>query len=177
MLRQTRLWFGRWASWACSTASPRQQPPDPLAPKTPHFAPRAKRVVFLFMHGGPSAIDTFDPKPRLDRDNGKPLPFERPHGIRGRQGNAEPDEVALEIQALRPERHRSQRSFPEHRFVHRRYLRYTLHGRRQRAHGGAMLQLHTGSHVFTRPSMGSWVLYGLGSENHDLPGFIGIGRR
>src|SRR4029450_9054722 len=50
----------------------------PLAPKPPHFEPRAKRVIFLFMHGGPSSIDTFDPKPRLDRDNGKTLPIKRP---------------------------------------------------------------------------------------------------
>src|SRR3954447_9456588 len=52
-------------------------PAGPLAPKKPHFAPRVKRVIFLFMHGGPSSIDTFDPKPRLDRDNGKPVPFQR----------------------------------------------------------------------------------------------------
>src|SRR5437762_13299932 len=51
---------------------------NPLAPKPPHFTPRAKRVIFLFMHGGPSHIDTFDPKPRLTQDNGKPLPFKRP---------------------------------------------------------------------------------------------------
>ena len=51
---------------------------DPLAPKSPMFPARAKRVIFLFMHGGPSSIDTFDPKPRLDRDNGKPIPFKTP---------------------------------------------------------------------------------------------------
>src|SRR6266853_6982045 len=48
-----------------------------LAPKAPHFAPKAKRVIFLLMHGGPSSIDTFDPKPRLELDNGKPIPFKR----------------------------------------------------------------------------------------------------
>src|SRR4029450_12693723 len=51
---------------------------DPLSPKPPHFAPKAKRVIFLFMQGGPSRIDTFDPKPRLTRDDGKPLLFKRP---------------------------------------------------------------------------------------------------
>ena len=51
---------------------------DPLAPKPPHFPAKAKRVIFLFMHGGPSHLDTFDPKPRLTRDHGKPLPFKRP---------------------------------------------------------------------------------------------------
>ena len=54
------------------------EPADPMAPKPPHFAPRAKRVIFMFMHGGPSHLDTFDPKPLLTRDHGKPLPFKRP---------------------------------------------------------------------------------------------------
>src|SRR5579863_3400818 len=52
-------------------------PADPLVPKPPMFPARAKRVIFLFMHGGPSSIDTFDPKPRLYQDNGKPVPFKR----------------------------------------------------------------------------------------------------
>src|SRR4051794_2461016 len=60
---------------------------NPLAVKPPQFAPRAKRVIFLFMSGGPSHVDTFDPKPRLDRDNGKPLPFEMPHLVRTKTGN------------------------------------------------------------------------------------------
>src|SRR5262245_56362487 len=55
----------------------------PRAPRAPHFPPRAKRVIFLFMHGGPSSVDTFDPKPRLDRDNGKPLPIKRPLAFAG----------------------------------------------------------------------------------------------
>ena len=54
---------------------------DPLAPRPPHFAPRAKRVIFLFMHGGPSQVDTFDYKPLLQRDHGKPLPFKRPRVV------------------------------------------------------------------------------------------------
>ncbi|HTM52304.1 MAG TPA: DUF1501 domain-containing protein, partial [Bryobacteraceae bacterium] len=52
--------------------------PNPLAVRKPHFEPKAKRVIFLFMHGGPSAVDTFDPKPRLTIDDGKPLPIKRP---------------------------------------------------------------------------------------------------
>src|SRR5262245_32135436 len=60
---------------------------DPLAPRTPHFAPRARRVIFLFMHGGPSQVDTFDPKPLLDRDHGKPLPFARPRVVSSETGN------------------------------------------------------------------------------------------
>ena len=63
-----------------STAKPQaiQSPANPLAPKPPHFMPRAKRVIFLFMKGGPSHVDTFDPKPLLTRDDGQPLPFAKP---------------------------------------------------------------------------------------------------
>src|SRR5438105_4449727 len=53
------------------------EPENPLASKAPHFAPRAKRIIFLYMCGGPSHIDTFDPKPRLDKENGQPVPFQR----------------------------------------------------------------------------------------------------
>src|SRR5579864_43746 len=60
---------------------------NPLAPKPPHFTPRAKRVIFLFMHGGPSQIDTFDYKPLLERDEGKPLPFARPRIVSSETGN------------------------------------------------------------------------------------------
>ncbi len=147
---------------------------DPLAPKQPHFAPRAKRVVFLFMHGGPSAMDTFDPKPRLDRDDGKPLPFDRPmvFGNGKEMGNLMKSpwkfkrygQSGTEVSDLFP--HIG--SCIDDICVMRSMVGDSV------AHGGAMLQLHTGSHVFTRPSMGSWMLYGLGSDNHDLPGYIGI---
>ena len=60
---------------------------NPLAPKAPHFEPKAKRLIFLFMSGGPSHVDTFDPEPRLVKDNGKPLPFEQPKLVRTRTGN------------------------------------------------------------------------------------------
>src|SRR5205823_5680630 len=61
-----------------------------LAPRPPHFAPKAKRLIFLFMSGGPSHVDTFDPKPRLAQDAGKPLPFEQPKLVRTRTGNLLP---------------------------------------------------------------------------------------
>src|SRR5262245_21947883 len=60
---------------------------DPYAVRAPHHAPRAKRVIFLYMPGGPSHVDTFDPKPRLAKDNGKPLPFDKPRLERTRTGN------------------------------------------------------------------------------------------
>src|SRR5439155_23578319 len=59
----------------------------PLAVRPPHHIPRARRVIFLFMSGGPSHVDTFDPKPRLARDNGRPLPFEMPKLVRTKTGN------------------------------------------------------------------------------------------
>src|SRR6476661_7007993 len=60
---------------------------NPLAPRASHFAPRARRVIFLFMHGGPSQVDTFDYKPLLERDHGKPLPFAKPRVVSSQTGN------------------------------------------------------------------------------------------
>ena len=146
---------------------------NPLAPKAPHFAPRARRVIFLFMCGGPSQIDTFDPKPRLDRENGQPVPFQRSltfselH-VKGllkspftfqRYGSC-----GLEVSSLFPE----MAKHVDDLCVIRSMVGDGLD------HGSALLQLHTGVFSFPRPSMGSWVLYGLGSENQNLPGFITI---
>ena len=81
-LRAAGLGFGSIGMMALlaeeAKADAAQQPVNPLAPHTPHFEAKAKRVIFLFMHGGPSSIDTFDPKERLYRDHGKPLPIKRP---------------------------------------------------------------------------------------------------
>ena len=68
-------------------AGVRADPRNPLASRPPHFPAKAKRVIFLFMHGGPSQVDTFDPKPLLDRDHGKPLPFAKPRVVSGKTGN------------------------------------------------------------------------------------------
>ena len=145
---------------------------NPLAARSPHFAPRAKRVIFLFMHGGPSQIDTFDYKPLLERDDGKPLPFEKPRIQFAQTGNLmkspwkfrQYGESGQWVSELFPH-------VAEH--VDELCFIKSLHGTNE-AHGGALLALHTGSATFVRPSMGSWVLYGLGSENENLPGFISI---
>lgn len=143
---------------------------DPLAPRPPHFAPRAKRVIFLFMHGGPSQVDTFDPKPLLDRDHGKPLPFAKPRVFSAQTGNLLRSpwkfrpygESGIEVSDL----------FPHiGGVVDDLCLINSMHGSNSR-HGGALLELHTGSDTFVRPAMGSWINYGLGTENRDLPGFI-----
>lgn len=138
----------------------------------PHFPARAKRVIFLFMKGGPSHIDTFDPKPMLDRDHGKPPPFELPRVTFAKQGNLlkspwqfkQYGESGLPVSDL----------FPNvAQCIDDLCILRGVHGTNP-AHGGAMLKLHTGSDTFVRPSMGSWIVYGLGSENRNLPSFITI---
>ncbi|HEU4752880.1 MAG TPA: DUF1501 domain-containing protein [Armatimonadota bacterium] len=153
--------------------SPRSGAPkweDPLAPRPPMFAPRAKRVLFLFMKGGPSHVDTFDPKPLLTRDHGKPLPFEKPRVQFAPTGNLlkspwsfrKYGQSGIEVSELFP--HVAQH-------VDDLCILNSVYGTNP-AHGGAVLKLHTGSDTFVRPSMGSWVVYGLGTENRNLPGFI-----
>ena len=72
---------------------------DPLAAKPPQFPAKADRVIFLFMHGGPSQVDTFDYKPLLERDHGKPLPFDKPRVVSARDGQSA--EVAVEVSPAR----------------------------------------------------------------------------
>ena len=146
---------------------------NPLLPRAPHFAPRAKRVIFLFMHGGPSSIDTFDFKPRLVQDNGKPLPMKRPLAF----ADGDPGPLMKNQWEFRPG---GKSGIPvSDLFPHVRDVVDELCIIRSMVgegvdHGAALLQTFTGTSTFTRPSMGSWVLYGLGSENRDLPGFITI---
>ncbi|MFN9432029.1 MAG: DUF1501 domain-containing protein [Acidobacteriota bacterium] len=145
---------------------------DPLAVKQPHFPARAKRVIFLFMHGGPSQVDTFDYKPLLKRDHGKPLPFARPKVVSGETFNLLQSPWAFKqygqsgawVSDLFPE---LAKCVDDICFVK------SMHGSNSR-HGGALLELHTGSDTFIRPSMGSWITYGLGSENNSMPGFVTI---
>ncbi len=146
--------------------------PDPLAPKKPHHPAKAKRVIFLFMTGGPSHLDTFDPKPLLDRDHGKPFPGKRPRVAFAPTGTLlkspwafkKHGQSGLPVSAL----------FPHVAgCVDDLCMIHSLHGTNP-AHGGAILKLHTGSENFVRPSMGAWVSYGLGTENRDLPGYITI---
>ena len=144
----------------------------PLAALAPHFPARAKRVIFLFMHGGPSHVDTFDYKPALVRDSGKPLPFDKPRVQFAKTGNLRQSPWAFRpygrcgamISDLFPE---VGALADDLCFVK------SVHGTNE-AHGGALLKLHTGSDTFVRPSMGSWISYGLGTENQNLPSFITV---
>ncbi|MBI3862407.1 MAG: DUF1501 domain-containing protein [Planctomycetia bacterium] len=147
-------------------------PADPLTARAPHFLPRAKRIIFLFMSGGPSQVDTFDPKPLLTRDDGKPFPFAKPRVQFNGTGNLlkspwefkQYGESGIAVSELFPK-------LAER--VDDLCLIHSVHGTNP-AHGGAVMKLHTGSDNFVRPSMGSWVSYGLGTENASLPAFVTI---
>ncbi len=149
------------------------------AANLPHHAPRAKRVIFLFMSGGPSQMDTFDPKPELKRWEGKRLPVldQNTNKLLGKPrplGNAFPSpwkfakygECGMDVSELFP--HVAQRvddicllrSMTCDSFFH--------------AQG--TLEMMTGSGLFLRPSVGSWLTYGLGTENRNLPGFVVLGK-
>jgi hypothetical protein len=171
-LRQSGAGFGALALSGLAQGLGLGGADRPLAPRVPLHVPRAKRVIFLFMHGGPSQVDTFDYKPLLQRDDGKPLPFAKPRVQFAQTGNllASPwkfrqhGESGAWVSELFP--HVAER-------VDEMCFGKSLHGTNE-AHGGALLALHTGSDTFVRPSMGSWILYGLGSENQNLPGFVTI---
>src|SRR5687768_10721085 len=142
-----------------------QIPLNPLAPKQPHFKPRAKRIIFLFMEGAISGVDTFDYKPELQKNGGKSGPgggtltaskFQfKQYGETGSWFSDLMPNIATHADKLC-------------------WLR-GLHTDTP-AHPQAVVQLHTGSAnaALTRPSMGSWLLYGLGTDNQDLPGYVTI---
>jgi hypothetical protein len=174
VLAKSAVGFGSLALAAmlADDAAPAQSSADPLAPRRPHFPARAKRVIFLFMKGGPSHLDTFDPKPLLQRDHGRPYPFTRPRVQFAQTGN-------LLASPWTFRKYGQSGSFVSQLFPHVAQcvddicFIHSLHGTNP-AHGGAVLKLHTGSDNFVRPSMGSWVAYGLGTENRDLPAFLTI---
>ena len=124
------------------------------------------------MSGGPSQVDTFDPKPLLTRDDGKPFPLEKPRVQFNSTGNLLKSPWAFRQYGECG--HWVSDLFPE---IARRAddlcLIHSIHGTNP-AHGGAVLKVHTGSDNFLRPSIGSWVSYGLGTDNADLPAFVTI---
>ena len=164
LLQSSALGFG-WLAMADMLAAA-----EPL--KTPHHKPRAKRVIFLFMKGGPSHLDTFDPKPLLDRDHGKPYPGSKPRVQFAQTGLLlkspwkfqKYGQSGMPVSELFPN---VAKCVDDICFIN------SLHGTNP-AHGGAALKLHTGSDNFVRPSMGAWVAYGLGTENKNLPAFMTI---
>lgn len=151
---------------------------DGSAPQTSHFHARAKRIIFLYMTGGVSHVDTFDPKPALHRDHGKEIKADHPE-IEDRPGYeriflkrpqwdfAPHGECGTEVSTLFPEVAGCVDDIALIRSMH------TSHSN----HYNATLGMHTGSFAFARPSLGSWISYGLGSENRNLPEFVVIAPR
>jgi len=149
---------------------------NPLAPKKPHHPVKAKRVIFLFMQGGVSHVDSFDHKPRLFSDDGKMMHFDDARTV-AKTGKGAEQRV---MKPLWDFQQRGQSGlwaselFP-HMAQHMDDLCVirSMHTEGV-AHGPATLFLHTGTTNFIRPSMGAWVNYGLGTENENLPGFVTI---
>src|SRR4051812_8926564 len=147
---------------------------DPLAPKAPHFAPKAKRVIFLFMAGAPSHLELFDNKPQLARFDGQLPPAELIQGYRAAfinpnskllgpkfrfarhgQGGAELSELLPHLAGV-----------ADDIAIVRGMVTDAFN------HAPGQILMNTGSQIFGRPSLGAWATYGLGSESQDLPGFV-----
>ena len=149
---------------------------NPLAGKKPHHQPRAKRVIFLFMQGGVSHVDSYDYKPRLFKEDGKVIEVQDARAI-AKTGKGAPQRVMKPLWDFA--QHGESGRWASNLFPNvNRHLDDLcfLHGMHTEgvAHGPATLFLHTGTTSFIRPSMGAWVMYGLGTENENLPGFVTI---
>jgi len=145
------------------------EPGNPWSPRQPHFAPRAKHVIFVFLYGGLSAIDSFDHKPALDRYDGKPLPYQTPR-TEFTTGNLMRSPFAFTKYGSNG--HEVSEIFPRmgetiDEFCQVRSMITDIPN-----HGPSVMMMNTGTTRFGRPSMGSWVTYGLGTEDRNLPGFI-----
>lgn len=150
--------------WLAFQALAQAEAGNPLAVKQPHFSARAKRVIFLCMRGAPSHVDTFDYKPKLAEASGKDgrAPGTKLHGSQWKfspQGKC-----GLPISELFP--HLS-------KHADELCLINSMHTELP-AHAQSFLKLHTGNSQFVRPSLGAWALYGLGTLNENLPGFVTI---
>jgi len=175
MLRGCAMGFGGVAMQALTTGSAQAKLANPLAPRIPHFRPKAKNVIFLYMDGGPSQVDTFDHKPLLKKYNGRD-----PKEVIGKLAPTQFDNVGKLLQSPWEFKQRGESGawvsdlFPhlaqkevidELAFVKSMTSRFS-------EHTFANYFLHTGSGFQGRPSMGAWLGYGLGSENENLPGFV-----
>jgi hypothetical protein len=143
----------------------------PLAPRKPHFPARAKHVIFLFMNGGPSQVDTFDPKPELAKYAGKMLPMENLRTER-KTGNAFPSpykfkkcgKSGIEVSEIFSNVGECIDDICVIRSMHTEVPN----------HEPSLMMMNCGEVRLMRPSLGSWVTYGLGTENQNLPGFIAM---
>ncbi len=162
------LMGGRGA--ALGTAGPSIAPGGPLAPKAPHFDPKAKAVICLFQHGGPSQMDLFDPKPLLNKFNGKPYEGELEVHFHTQSGKvlgtpyqfAKRGRSGMELSELLP--HTS--GIVDEITLVRSMMTESVD------HEQALRMIHSGRTTSGRPAWGAWVLYGLGTERSDLPAYV-----
>lgn len=153
---------------ACAEEAATNQ--QPLAPKLPHFAAKAKRVVHFFLNGGPSHVDTFDPKPSLTKFAGQPIPSPLP--TERKTGGLLPSafqfkkygQSGIEVSDLFA---KTAQHVDEIAVIRSMYAQVPNHE-------PSLMLMNCGDSVQPRPSVGSWTLYGLGSENQNLPGFVAM---
>ncbi|PYJ97680.1 MAG: sulfatase, partial [Verrucomicrobia bacterium] len=149
---------------------------NPMAPRPPHFKPRAKNVIYLFMAGGPSQLELFDYKPRLIELNGQPIPQSFIEGKRfAFMGSSHGTKLLGTRRQFR--QHGRCGAWVSELFPHTATIVDDITLVHSCAaslfnHAPAKLFMNTGSGQFGRPSMGAWVTYGIGSESQDLPGFV-----
>jgi hypothetical protein len=175
-LERTGCGFGAMALAGLAAADQAPVKADGAAARS-HFSPRAKRVIFLFMQGGVSHVDSFDHKPLLAEQDGQMMPFDDARTVANNGMRQTSQRIMKSPWAFKPYGESGRMVsdlFPE-TAAHVDDL-CLLHGMQTEgvAHGPATLFLHCGATQFIRPSMGAWVLYGLGSENDNLPGFMSI---
>src|SRR6266571_4532134 len=174
-LASMAFWSLLKADALANSAPPAAGDLDPMHPRLPHFAPKARNVIFLFMVGGPSHLDMFDYKPALNRRQGEPAPESLIKGVKFAQ-----------ITEKQPKLLGSKWPFSQHGQCGAYVSELMPHTasivddiafiKTLRAddtnHFFAELQMNTGWRQAGRPSMGAWVTYGLGSQSRDLPGFV-----
>src|ERR1043166_2596933 len=169
MLRRSGLGLGALAM-SCLARADETNSKNPLAPRSPHFPGRAKRVLHIFANGGPSQMDTFDPKPALEKYEGKPLPAEKPREFKSGAAFPSPfkfrrcGQSGLEVSEIFP--HVGE-CVDDLAIIRSMKTDAPLH------ETGLGL-MNCGEARQSRPSMGSWVTYGLGSVNQNLPGFVAL---
>ncbi|MCP4836667.1 MAG: DUF1501 domain-containing protein, partial [Phycisphaera sp.] len=156
---------------AADGTTPFESTGNPLAPQRPHFAPKAKTVIFLFMYGGPSQVDTFDYKPKLYGLDGKTIDVK----VKGRGGERNQGRVVGPKWKFKQHGESGawvSELFPnvatcvdDIAFIKSMYAESPLHG-------SAMLMMNSGQILSGSPAIGSWANYGLGSVNENLPGFV-----
>ncbi|MCC6586080.1 MAG: DUF1501 domain-containing protein [Bryobacterales bacterium] len=163
MLRTAALGFGSLAFSALQAEQTRGT----------HHAPKAKRMIFLFMQGGPSQMDLFDFKPQLKEFHGKPLPFKLPSSYQapGIDATKIMGPISPFTNAGKSGLYMSEWLPELGKVIDDICVLRAVHADAE-AHAPAVRQMHTGHPVQVRPSMGSWILYGLGSENQNMPGYI-----